>query len=119
MNPPADGTELRISWVYAWGAGARVLTWSVELRGGEWVASARTDADDGPLCVAGASVARGPRGEWIVTTLDGELRAVVGGGESSAVWYATTRLWGAIGVAGGCYEAPGAEFARAEVGQRR
>lgn len=118
MSLPADGAELRISWAYARGEAAGVLTWSVELRDGAWVASASTDDAGEPLVVAGARVARGPAGELIVTTLGGELRAVVGAGESAPLWYATTTLWGAMGIAGGCYEAPTAELARAEVGQR-
>lgn len=119
MNPPADGTQLRISWAYARGVGAGVLTWSVELRDGAWVASGCVDDAGPPLCVVEARVARGPAGELIVTTPGGELRAVMGGGESVPVWYATTTIWRAMGVAGGCYEAPTAELARAEVGRRR
>ncbi|MFZ2874833.1 MAG: hypothetical protein WAZ94_10165 [Phycisphaerales bacterium] len=118
MSPLADGLELRISWAYARGADAGRLRWGVELRGGAWVASASTDDAGEPLAVVGARVVRGPAGELIVATLGGELRAVVGAGESAPLWYATTTLWGAMGIAGGRYEAPTVELARAEVGQR-
>ncbi|MCE7975184.1 MAG: hypothetical protein DYG92_12815 [Leptolyngbya sp. PLA1] len=121
MSRPAEGNGLRIMWVYARGASGTSgeLVWCVEPRGEEWVARACTTGREEPLITVGAEVERGPGGEWIVATAGGELRAVVGGGESAAAWYATSTLWAALGVPGGCYEAPSAEITRAQVGQPR
>jgi hypothetical protein len=115
---PLVGTELRIAWAYVRGASGLpgVLTWCVEPRGESWVARVCTEGAGEPSAVE-ARVACGPGGELVVTTAGGELRAVIGGGESRVVWYATTTAWGTLGVTGGCYEAPGVEITRAEVGQ--
>lgn|GEM_PF-3763126 len=121
MSRPAEGMELRIAWVYARGVSepSGVLRWCIEPRGEGWVARARTADGGEPVAAVEARVERGPRDELVVTTPGGELRAVIGGGESPVVWYATTALWAALGVSGGCYEAPSAEVARAEAGQPR
>lgn len=119
MTGPCEGMELRISWTYARGASGPtgVLTWCVEPRGEHGTARARAEGAGEVLAAVEVRVERGPGGALVLTAAGGELRAVIGGGEPPVVWYATTTLWAALGVSGGCYEAPVAELVRAEVGQ--